>query len=554
MLNENGAPFFLTRDDIRWVEGTLQSLTTEQKVGQLFVVVDSPFNRRESVDLLSIEPGGIHVFAEENKSKESQHAAIALLQSQSKLPLLISGDLESGGQGGTLEGTNFASNMQVGAANDPQLSQAFGSGIEREGIAMGFNWVFGPVVDINYNYQNPIVNTRAFGDAPDLVAKHAVPVLQGIQERRKMAACVKHWPGDGMDDRDQHKVLTLNSMSMSAWRESYGKVYRQAIEAGVKTVMSAHIALPAYYEELGITDIRTMHTPGSLSYELNTHLLRGEYGFNGLIVSDATSMLGMDTFGPRSKIVPQCIASGVDMFLFTRDMQYDYEAMLQGVRDGIVSEERLNEAVTRILGLKASLGLHNRIRANEPTELEAVGCPEHRMLAVKLAQKAATLIKDTQSIIPLTPEKHKRILLIAAADANSMFGDGGSNGVEFEQMLTEEGFEVTREYTLKETDQSVDAVIYLIKRAPGFLESSLRMTNAQSGGLFTWYPTRIPTIFISLGSPYVLYEMPSMPTVVNAYNSTITVQREVLNALLGKQPFQGQSPVDAFCGLDWARL
>jgi beta-N-acetylhexosaminidase len=235
-------------------------------------------------------------------------------------------------------------------------------------------------------------------------------------------------------------------------------------------------------------------------------------------------------------------------------MQYDYEAMLQGVRDGIVSEERLNEAVTRILGLKASLGLHNRIRANEPTELEAVGCPEHRMLAVKLAQKAATLIKDTQSIIPLTPEKHKRILLIAAADANSMFGDGGSNGVEFEQMLTEEGFEVTREYTLKETDQSVDAVIYLIKRAPGFLESSLRMTNAQSGGLFTWYPTRIPTIFISLGSPYVLYEMPSMPTVVNAYNSTITVQREVLNALLGKQPFQGQSPVDAFCGLDWARL
>ncbi len=553
MLEVNKSPFFLTEDDIRWVEETLRSLTVEQKAGQLFVVVDSPFNKKEPADLLAIEPGGIHVFAEGEKSKERQQAAIAELQSRIKVPLLVSGDLESGGQGGSPDGTNFASNMQIGAVDDPRLSLAFGRGIGKEGAAMGFNWVFGPVVDINYNFQNPIVNTRAFGDTPERVAKHAIPVLQGIQEDGRVASCVKHWPGDGMDDRDQHKVLTLNSMSMGEWRETYGKVYRQAIDAGVKSVMSAHIALPAYYEELGIANIRRRNTPGSLSYELNTLLLRGELGFDGLIVSDATSMLGMDTFGPRAEIVPRCIAAGVDMFLFTRDMRYDYEAMLQGVKKGIVTEKRLDEAVTRILALKASLGLR-KTKSCDSAELDIVGCSEHRALATELARRAVTLVKDTQGIVPLTPAKHKRILLIASADANSMFGDGGSDGTEFERMLTGEGFEVTREYVLEEADPSIDAVIYLIKRAPGFLEPSLRMTNAQAGGLFTWYPTRIQTIFVSLGNPYVLYEMPSMPTVVNAYNSTLTVQREVLNALLGRQPFLGRSPVDAFCGLEWARL
>lgn len=443
--------------------------------------------------------------------------------------------------------------MQVGAIGDPELSVAFGRGIETEGAATGFNWVFGPVVDINYNFQNPIVNIRAFGDTPELVAKHAIPVLRSIQENGRMAACAKHWPGDGMDDRDQHKVLTINPMRMDEWRATYGQVYRQAIEAGVKSIMSAHIALPAYYEELGITDIRRKHTPGSLSCELNTRLLREELGFNGLIVSDATSMLGMDAFGPRHEIVPMCVASDVDMFLFTKDMVYDYEAMLQGVGNGIVTENRLNEAVTRILGMKASLGLHRKAIPDD-AELEKVGCEEHLALARELARKAVTLVKDTQGLLPLHPSKQKRILLIAAADANSMFGDGGSDGAEFERLLIEEGFEVTREYTLTERDHTVDAVLYLVKRAPGFLEPSLRMTNAQAGGLFTWYPTRIPTVFVSLGSPYVLYEMPSMPTVVNAYNSTLMVQREVLNALLGKQPFLGQSPVDAFCGLEWAKL
>ncbi|MDQ0878471.1 beta-glucosidase-like glycosyl hydrolase [Paenibacillus sp. V4I3] len=282
-------------------------------------------------------------------TKQHQASIIRDLQKRSKVPLLVSGDLENGGQGGAADGTNLASNMQLAAANEPDLATAFGAAIEVEGYAMGFNWVYGPVIDINYNYQNPIVNIRSFGDTPDIVEQTALPVMNAIQKNNRMATCVKHWPGDGMDDRDQHKVLTNNTLTMKEWRKTYGRVYKSAIEKGIKTVMSAHITLPSYYEELGITDVRTKHTPGSLSYELNTKLLREELGFNGLIVSDATSMIGMTSFGRRKDIIPQCIASGVDMFLFTNDMHEDFQAMLQGVHDGVLTEERLNEAVTRIL-------------------------------------------------------------------------------------------------------------------------------------------------------------------------------------------------------------
>jgi beta-N-acetylhexosaminidase len=189
-------PFYLSAEDIQWVEYTLTSLTVEEKVGQLFVVVDLPFGQKEKPDLLKIKPGGVHVFAfGPNAKKEHQQSLIRDLQKRSALPLLISGDLENGGQGGAADGTNFATNMQLAAVNDLDLSAAFGEGIEAEGTALGFNWVFGPVADINVNFQNPIVNIRAFGDTPEIVAKNATAVIQGIQKNGRMAACAKHWPG-----------------------------------------------------------------------------------------------------------------------------------------------------------------------------------------------------------------------------------------------------------------------------------------------------------------------------------------------------------------------
>lgn len=545
-------PFYLSEDAVQWVKTTLEHLSIEEKVGQLFVLANSGFDDGFEESLRYIKPGGVHLFGfQSSATKANQRTRIEAMQAQSTIPLLISGDLENGGQGGARDGTNFGTQMQVAAAADLKLTEEFGAGIAVEGSAMGFNWVFGPVADISYNFQNPIVNTRAFGDTPELVMEHASAVIRGLQKNHQMAATAKHFPGDGMDDRDQHKVLSMNTMYMEQWRKTYGQVYKNAIDSGVSAVMSAHIALPAYYEELGISDVRRKHTPGTLSFELNHKLLREELGFNGLIVSDATSMIGMQSFGIRREIVPQCIAAGVDMFLFTVDARYDYEAMLQGVRDGVISLARLDEAVMYILSLKASLGLNKPV---VQSDLSVIGSAGHKELAGRIAKKSVTLVKDSQNILPISSSRQKKILLIAQGDNNSFFSDKADEGTAFKELLESEGFDVMIEYGLKEEDNDVDLVIYLVQKAPGFLQPSLRMSHKDMREVFTWYPTHIPTIFISLGNPYSLYEVPSMPTMINAYNGTLTVQREVLDCMLGRQPFVGQSPVDAFCGLEWATL
>ncbi len=563
MSDLRAKPFNLSDADIAWVEKTRESMTTEEKVGQLFQIqnidlmdfsLTKDVTREVFNKAMKYKVGGFHLFAfSPNSFKEYQQELLNEFQGQSKIPLIISGDLETGGNMGAHDGTSFGRQMQVAAADSVEVSRRYGEVIAKEGGAMGYHWHYGPVIDINYNPQNAITNTRAFGDTPEVVRRHMIPAIEGIQDNG-MAACAKHWPGDGVDDRDQHHLTTVNTFSMEQWRNTYGKLYKEAIDGGVKTIMSAHIALPAYYEELGITDTVTKHTPGSLSYELNQKLLREELGFNGLIVSDATVMVGMQSHCPRAELVPRSIAAGNDMFLFVNDIDYDYNAMLEGVRNGILTEERLDEAVTRILALKASQGLHMAQQSGtlmkEKDELSAVGCAEHQDWARACAKKSVTLVKDVQNLLPLSQEDYKKVLLISSGASG--FVGNQFDGKEFENLLIKEGFEVTRDITLREKNNDYDLVIYLINIDPNFLVQSLRMPVGQMG-LFKWYPDRVPTLFISMGNPYGLYEMPRQKTFINTYSSSTTVQEELMNCLMGRQEFKGVSPIDAFCGQEIAR-
>jgi beta-N-acetylhexosaminidase len=564
MINLRGNPFYLSDEDIKWIEETKSSLSLEEKIGQLFSVQSLDINNSSlsSYDAkavfnnaLKYHVGAFHLFGFAPEcNKEHQQKLINEVQEKSKIPLLISGDLENGPVSVAHEGTNFGSQMQIAATNSEEMARRYGETIGSEGTAMGFNWHFGPITDINYNFQNPISNTRTFGDTPEVVTKSVVPTIKAIQ-RYSMAACSKHWPGDGMDDRDQHHVLAINSMEMSEWRNTYKKVYQATFDEGVKSVMSAHIALPSYYEELGITDIERKYTPSSLSLELNQKLLREELGFNGLIVSDASIMSGMDTYCSREELVPRCIAAGIDMFLFVKEIEFDYNAMLKGYKNGIITEKRLDEALTRILALKASLGLYkakeNNTLIKETKQLDIVGCEKHTDWARECAKDSITLVKDIQNIIPISKERYKKVLLIASGATG--FASVPFRGEYFEELLKKEGITVTRERVLKEENNDYDLVIFLVNIDPNFYTQSIRMPLAELS-LFKWYPTRVPTIFISLGNPYSLYEMPRMKTMINAYNPSEIVQEEVMNCLLGRQSFNGVSPVDPFCGLEDAKI
>ena len=291
MIDLKGNPFYLKDDDIQWVESTLASMTQEEKIGQLFCLIHrSDDGWREEADaVMKYNPGGTSF---RPMTSEFAWTVANYYQGKSKIPMLIPANLERGGAGIAHEGTNYACNMQVAATGDPETATRQGLISAREALAVGGNWAFAPCVDIDYNFRSPITNTRTYGSDPDTVAQMGIAYTQAVQSLG-VAASLKHFPGDGTDERDQHLVTTVNNLSCEEWDKTYGKVYKACIDAGALTIMPGHIMQPEYSKKLrpGIKDNDIM--PATLSHELLNDLLREQLGFNGLIVSDATTMVGM---------------------------------------------------------------------------------------------------------------------------------------------------------------------------------------------------------------------------------------------------------------------
>ena len=319
----------------------------------------------------------------------------------------------------------MGSPLGVAATDNLQLAYALGEVAGKEGKVCGLNWSFAPVVDIDFNFRNPITNTRTFGSDPNRVAAMSNAYIEAIQSLG-LAATAKHFPGDGVDERDQHLVTTINDYSIESWDNTFGKVFKSVIEKGVKTIMVGHIMLPAYSKyfnpDLKDEDI----LPASLSYEITTQLLRGKLGFNGLIATDATAMAGMSIAMPRNELVPQSIAAGCDVFMFTRNMDEDFRYMKEGVLNGIITESRLKEAVSNILALKASLQLHQRndLVPNLDEVRRVVGTKTHLDYQIKAADESITLVKSEVDVLPINSKKYPNVLVYDISSGLNSVGYG----------------------------------------------------------------------------------------------------------------------------------
>jgi beta-N-acetylhexosaminidase len=539
-------PFHLSQKSIDWVEKTLNNLSIEHKVGQLFCINAKLAGKKDMLDILQYNPGGVFLSMH---FKGHQQKSIRFLQDNSEIPLLVAGDLEAGGLAGAINGTFFGSPMGVGATNDEGFAYKLGKVIGTEGSAMGFNTTYAPVVDINYNYRNSLVNLRAFGDTPEIVLRMAKAHIKGVQECG-MVATAKHWPGDGVDDRNMHYVTTHNSLSMEDWNKSFGKVYQGVIDSGVLSIMSTHIDLPAYDRLLNPDIYARDIVPASINPDLNFKLLREKFGFNGMIVSDATGMTGLISHGKREELVPKIIASGVDLYLFSRRKR-DFDLMLNGVQTGIISKERLNDAVTRILALKAAIGLPEKQKKGTlvppKSALKLVACKEHKQWALDCARKSITLVKNLENVIPLQLQKFPRILLIRGGDFSIITR-------KFKGLLKKRGFKVTNYKQGQSVSKThFDLVIYLVNQPGMFDKNNIQLDWRKIGGM-KWFSEIIPTVFISLGSPYHLYDVPRMKTFINTYNFHPRAMKALVEVLTGELPFSGISPVDAFCGLEDAHF
>ena len=560
MIDLKAKPFYLDDEAIAWVNNTKESMTLEEKLGQLFVPVGYSGDP-EVLDntMLRLHVGGIMYRCGDAEEMQATHR---YLQENSKIPLLIGANLEDGGIGIAVNGTAFGKQMQAAATGDPENGYRLGKISCSEGAAVGCNWAFAPVVDIDRNWRNPITNVRTYGNDPERVLAFGRQYMKAAKEENVLVA-IKHFPGDGCDEVDQHILTSVNDLSVDEWDASYGKIYQTLIDEGAQTVMVGHIAQPAYQNYFNPDHPKKL-MPATLSPELLKNLLREKLGFNGLIVSDATPMVGFSCAMERRRAVPYAIEAGCDMFLFNKVLEEDFEYMKKGYEDGILSEQRLDEALTRILATKASLGLHQKKPEEIVPDLSALSIlrnEEHVLWAKECADKSVTLVKDTQNNLPISPEKTKKVLL-------EILGDCDSNErvlEDFRSRLVSEGFEVelyekesfeTAQFDVEVFKAKYDLVIYIANVENRSNQVTNRLdwyTFWGNGNNVPWFVEERPTIFISLANPYHLIDVPMIKTFINAYSNNGYVIEAVMDKIMGRSQFKGKSPVDPFCGKEYLR-
>ncbi|WP_298035334.1 glycoside hydrolase family 3 protein [uncultured Dysosmobacter sp.] len=547
-LDLSATPFELTDAQCQWVTDTLAAMTDEEKAGQLFCVMGGDYPIEDLKRMTERGLVGGVLYRPVRPASEIQ-ADFEILDSVSKIPLLHAANLEEGGSGGASDGTLFGWPMLTAATDDPAWAETFGALCASEGTMAGINWTFSPVSDLDLNYLNPITNVRTFGSDLKRVKAMTAAYVRAVQSRG-IAACAKHFPGDGVDYRDHHLHPTVNSLPAEKWYSTYGEVYKNLIAAGLMSVMVGHIAQPNVARDIcpGLSTEEAL-LPGSLSRTLLTGVLRERLGFNGLITTDATIMGGYTQPQRRCEAIPASVMAGCDMLVFTTDLVEDYGYILKALADGRLTHERLDEAVARILALKAKVCF-------EKHHIEPVDGPAlHRACA----DKAITLVKSTYpSALPMTPERYPNIRLITLGKDNIL---DGSIGEITRSYLIKQGFTVERYDPF--TDNLHGTAELPQNRLTLYLANYEQASN-QTVVRINWCPKHAldmprfvhdeTSIFVSLANPYCLQDVPRVQTYINAYTATRDTIELSIDKLMGKSTFTGSSPVDAFCGLPDTKL
>ncbi len=559
MVNLREKPYCLTEEDINWIETTIAGMSDEEKVGQLFV---NMVTSRKPEDLkYVVDHYHVGAIRYHNDAPEVIYEQNRVLQENTKIPLLIASNCEAGGNGGVAGGTAIATGAAVAASNDPSTAYESARIGAAESAAVGCNWNFAPVVDLLYNWRNTIVQCRAFNNDPDDVIAYSKEFFRGIKTQN-MATCCKHFPGDGTEENDQHLIMGVNDMTCEEWDQTFGKVYKTLIDEGVMTIMAGHIALPQYSKKLcpGMKDEEIL--PATLSPELINGLLKEQLGFNGLVVTDASHMIGMFAAMPRREQLPRAIAAGCDMFLFFNDMEEDFGYMMDGYKNGIITKERMEDALRRILGIKASLKLHKLQKEGKliPAKegLSVIGCEEHKKTAARMADRYITLVKDTKHYLPISPEKQKRIKLVFIGGEGTVVAgklkpdDSEEVKARLIKILEEKGFEVDASNPeikgkMEEVSAKYDLCLVVLNVA-GFAQFNTMRVKWSLPITQPWYVSQLPTIFLSLNFTNHLIDVPMAKTYINAYVNSDEAISAAVDKMMGKSQFHGRFNENVFCG------
>ncbi len=579
-------PYCLTDEDIAWVEATIAGMSDEEKVGQLFFQLTSSNQEPYLKELMEkYHLGGCRYNGMPGAMVLEQNR---ILQKYAKVPLIIACNTEAGGDGACSDGTAIASGIKIGATGKVQYAHDLGRMANEQAAAIGCNMAFAPVCDIHYNWENTEIVSRAFGNDPARVAAMSKAYLEGAHTIPGFACAAKHFPGNGQDFRDAHLSNNINEFTEEDWMATYGMVYRTLIDAGLDAVMGGHIMMPNYMRAVkpDITDDEML--PATLCPEIMTGLLRDKLGFNGMVVTDASHMVGMTDRMTRKAMLPAAINAGCDMFLFFNDPDEDFATMLDAYRTGIIPQARMTEALTRILGLKAHMGLHKKAKdalVPPAAALPAVLAePSYKAAAEAIARDSVTLVKyKDEGVLPLDPNKTKRIMIVSLKgyDGPMAFmmkfamGTAGARQTPaealrdrliargFDAFLYESPLDTMRKQieagekpslnlyfagknAISDFVSQMDLVITLCDVATGRPAFGL----SKGGGEIPWYVFEVPVVAISVNAPTMLADLPQVRTYINAYDSKPYTLDALVDALVtGPEAFMGKDPIDSFCGL-----
>ena len=586
MVDLRAKPYCLSDADIAWVESTIAGMSDEEKVGQLFWQLTASQEEDYLKELMEkYHLGGCRYNGMPGAKVLEQNRT---LQKYAKIPVFIACNPENGGNGVCSDGTFVSSQVKLGATGKPEYAQAMGRVSGAQIAATGCNMAFAPVADITYNWECEEILSRAYGNDPQLVATMSHAYMQGLFETEGVASCAKHFPGNGQDYRDAHLSNNVNHFGLEKWMQTYGHVYKTLIDGGLQAIMGGHILMPEYMKELYPDITPQQLRPATLCPEIMTGLLRDKLGFNGMVVTDASHMVGMTNQMKRKDMLPLAINSGCDMFLFFNDPDEDFASMLDAYRSGVISEARMTEALMRILGLKAAMGLNKKtldqLCPSEEVMQAALDNAEFKALSPAVSRDALTLVKYRQEgVLPLSPEKTKRVMIVnvkgadgpmAALMAMAMGGskDRKTPAQKLQERLCAKGFEAfIYESPLDKMKQMIaagekpsmnlyfagknaiadfvagqDLVITLFNVPNGHPAFGL----SKGGGEIPWYVHELPVVGISVSKPTMLADCPMLQTYINTYDANDDTLDALVDALMaGPEAFKGSDPIDAYCGM-----
>ncbi|MGH9751572.1 MAG: glycoside hydrolase family 3 protein [Blastocatellia bacterium] len=562
----------LGRKEEDWVHKTLRSLTLDEKIGQMIIAeANVVFWNREGEEykklrhhIVDNKVGGVILF----RSQVWPAAVVTnRWQEMAKIPLLISADLEMG-PGMRLDDTPWwAPNMAVAATGDPNWARLQGESTALQARAVGVNWLFAPVVDVNNNPDNPVINTRSYGEDPATVAEFARAFIEGAQAAGAMA-CAKHFPGHGDTATDSHIGLPMVDVNRERLEKLELVPFRAAIAAGVGSIMSAHIALPRIETELAApvrtlsereaaaaeflsqTEVRAgrVTLPSTLSPKIMTGLLREELKFNGLITTDALSMAGVAARYTPAQAAVRSVKAGADIITKSPDIDAAIAGIKAAVARGEITETRINASVERILRAKAALGLNVK-RAVALGEVDRVmSNPRFNEIAQQIADRSLTLVRDEQRRLPLDPKG--RLLNITFTDEDDraitkVFVDElRTRAPQTESLLIDHhATELDISRALTRLDEGrYDAVIFSVAVRARSGKGSVALPPIGKRLARELIRRKLPLVLISFGNPYLLAATPDAPSYLLAYSPFAVSQRAAAKAVFGEIEIGGKLP------------